>query len=162
MYYADDQYYEDLYVYHDNKDDESYDAEDDYDELCESFDAICETKSVLLANQSASDDAMAVKAQSNVVNDVKVQTNDVNAVKLSDYVNFAQKVPDIYTEPVVDNQTQNIDDYDDYSNQSVFVGSAQKVDICNDKNVYNSMKQSTLYDMFDDVDLCLLPQQKVK
>ena len=76
----------------------------------------------------------------------------MNAVKLNNYVNVAKKVPDVYTEPVVDNQMQNIDDYDDYSNQNVLVESAQKVDLCTDKNVKNRLKQSALYDMFDDVD----------
>ena len=38
VYYADDQYYDDSYAYDDNKDDESYDVEDGYDELCEPFD----------------------------------------------------------------------------------------------------------------------------
>ena len=59
----------------------------------------------------------------------------MNAVKLNNYVNVAKKVPDVYTEPGGDNQMQNIDDYDDYSNQNVLVESAQKVDLCNDKNV---------------------------
>ena len=124
--------------------DESYDVEDGYD-------GICETKSVSRANQSANNDALNVKVQSNVANDVKFQRNNVNAVKLNDYVNVA-KVPDVYTEPGGDNQMQNIDDYDDYSNQSVFVESAQKVDLCYDKNVKNRLKESTLYDMFDGVD----------
>ena len=69
MYYADDLYYDDSYAYDDNKDDESYDVEDCY-ELCEPFDGICETKSVLRANQSANNDVLNVKAQSNVVSDV--------------------------------------------------------------------------------------------
>ena len=131
MYYADDQYYDDSYAYDDDKDDESYDVEDGCDELCESFDGICETKSVLRGNQSANNDVLNVKAQSNVINDVKVQTNNVNAVKLNDYVNVARKVLDVYTKSVVDNQMQNIDyfyfyfiqfflqnidDYDDYRN----------------------------------------------
>ena len=47
VYYADDQYYDDSYAYGDNKDDESYDVEDGYVELCEPFDGICKTKSVL-------------------------------------------------------------------------------------------------------------------
>ena len=47
VYYADDQYYDDSYAYDDNKDDESCDVDDGYDELCEPFDGICETKSVL-------------------------------------------------------------------------------------------------------------------
>ena len=34
----------------------------------------------------------------------------------------------------------------------MFVESAQKVDLCNDKNVKNRLKQSALYDMFGDVD----------
>ena len=57
-------------------------------------------------------------------------------LSLNDYVNVAKKVPDVYTEPVVDNQMQNIDDY---SNQNVFVESAQKVDLCNkdkDKDLF--------------------------
>ena len=76
----------------------------------------------------------------------------MNAVKLNNYANVAKKVSDVYTEPVVDNQMQNTDDYDDYSNQNVLVESAQKVDLCNDKNMKNRLKQSALYDMFDDVD----------
>ena len=50
-------------MYDDDKDDARYNVENDLNELCESFDAICETKTVLLANQSASDDAMNVKTQ---------------------------------------------------------------------------------------------------
>ena len=145
VYYADDQYYDGSYEYDDNKDDESYDVDDDYDE-------ICETKNVLRANQSANNDALNVKAQSSVANDVKFQRNNVNAVKFNNYVNVAKKVPDVYTEPGGDNQMQNLDNYDDYSNQSVLVESAQKVDLCNDKNVKNRLKGSALYDMFDDVD----------